>query len=144
MDSSSHICVLYKVRWSYPCNRPWRPIGLWEVEAPTFTRQSAYIWRWGCHPYAPAALYPQDDSWTHFCQRLSRSQAVVRLEWLGQLKNPVASSNRDLSACNIVPQLITLDLIIFTRDSRKISFSTTPSAWNGMDEIYTDVGGTGH
>jgi hypothetical protein len=22
---------------SYPCNRPWRPIGLWDVEAPTFS-----------------------------------------------------------------------------------------------------------
>jgi hypothetical protein len=23
---------------SYPCNRPWRPIGLWDVEVPTFSR----------------------------------------------------------------------------------------------------------
>jgi hypothetical protein len=23
-------------RGSYPCNRPWRPIGLWDVEVPTF------------------------------------------------------------------------------------------------------------
>jgi hypothetical protein len=30
---------------SYPCNRPWRPIGLWDVEAPTFFRQSAHRWR---------------------------------------------------------------------------------------------------
>jgi hypothetical protein len=41
----------------YPCNRPWRPRGLWDVEAPTFSRQSAHIWRWGCQPHAPAALY---------------------------------------------------------------------------------------
>jgi hypothetical protein len=32
-------------RWSYPCNRPWRPIGLWDVEAPTFSRKSAHRWR---------------------------------------------------------------------------------------------------
>jgi hypothetical protein len=32
---------------SYLCNRPWRPIGLWDVEAPTFSRQSAHRWRWG-------------------------------------------------------------------------------------------------
>jgi hypothetical protein len=31
--------------WSYPCNRPWRPIGLWEVEAPTFSR-SVFLNRW--------------------------------------------------------------------------------------------------
>jgi hypothetical protein len=33
-----------KVRLSYPCNRQWRPIGLWDVEAPTFSRQSAHRW----------------------------------------------------------------------------------------------------
>jgi hypothetical protein len=47
---------------SCPCNRPWRPIGLWDVEAPTFSRQSAHRWWWGCQPYALAALYPQEDS----------------------------------------------------------------------------------
>jgi hypothetical protein len=30
---------------NYPCNRPWRPIGLRDVEAPTFSRQSAHRWR---------------------------------------------------------------------------------------------------
>jgi hypothetical protein len=39
-------------------NRPWRPIGLWDVEALTFSRQSAQRWRWGCKPREPAALYP--------------------------------------------------------------------------------------
>jgi hypothetical protein len=29
--------VTGKKRWSYPCNRPWRPIGFWDVEAPTFS-----------------------------------------------------------------------------------------------------------
>jgi hypothetical protein len=47
----------------YPCNRPWRPIGLWDVEAPTYSRQSAHRWRWGCKPYAPAILYFQANSW---------------------------------------------------------------------------------
>jgi hypothetical protein len=27
---------------SYPCNRPWRPIGLWDVKNPTLSRQSAH------------------------------------------------------------------------------------------------------
>jgi hypothetical protein len=27
---------------SYPCNRPWRPIGLWDVKDPTLSRQSAH------------------------------------------------------------------------------------------------------
>jgi hypothetical protein len=41
----------------YPCNRPWRPIGLWDVKDPTLSRQSAYRWRQGCQSYAPATLY---------------------------------------------------------------------------------------
>jgi hypothetical protein len=53
-------------RYIYPWNKPWKPIELWEVEAPTFSRQSAHRWRWGCQPYAPAALYPQKDSWYSF------------------------------------------------------------------------------
>jgi hypothetical protein len=39
------------------CNRPWRPVGLWDVEDPTMSTQSAHRGRRGCQPYAPAALY---------------------------------------------------------------------------------------
>jgi hypothetical protein len=45
----------------YPCNRPWRPIWLWDVEAPIFSRQSAHRWQWGCQLYAPAAIYPSQQ-----------------------------------------------------------------------------------
>jgi hypothetical protein len=54
--------LVHSKRQSHPCNRPWRPIGLWDVEAPTFYRQSAHIWRWGSQSHAPNALYPQEDS----------------------------------------------------------------------------------
>jgi hypothetical protein len=40
-----------------PVTGPWWPIWLWDVEAPTFSRQSAHGWRWGCQPYAPATPY---------------------------------------------------------------------------------------
>jgi hypothetical protein len=50
----------------YPCNRPWRPIGLWYVEVPTFSRQSARRWRWSCQRYALAAFYLQEDFWYSF------------------------------------------------------------------------------
>jgi hypothetical protein len=29
-------------------------------------RHLAHIWRQGCQPYAPAAFYPQEDSWYSF------------------------------------------------------------------------------
>jgi hypothetical protein len=52
---------------SYPCNRPWIPIGLWDVEAAIFSRQSAHRWRWSCQPLAPAALVsPRKDLWYSF------------------------------------------------------------------------------
>jgi hypothetical protein len=47
--------------------RPWRPLGLREVEASTIFRHSAHRWRHGCQPYAPAAFYSKEDPGTHFC-----------------------------------------------------------------------------
>jgi hypothetical protein len=48
------------------CNRPWRPIELWDVEAPTFSRQSGQRWQGSCQPDAPATLYLQENSWYSF------------------------------------------------------------------------------
>jgi hypothetical protein len=56
------------LRSSYSYNRPWRPIGSWDVEAFTFCGQSAHRWRWGCQLYAPAGrlLSPTKIPFTHF------------------------------------------------------------------------------
>jgi hypothetical protein len=69
------------------------PIGLWDVEALTFSRQSAHSWQWGCQPYAPATVYPPGI----FLVLISVGGGVdprtkVWLEELGQLKNPMISS----------------------------------------------------
>jgi hypothetical protein len=51
-------------------HRPWRPLGLREVEAPTLLRQTANRWRECYQPHAPAALYPPGSFFkipgTHF------------------------------------------------------------------------------
>jgi hypothetical protein len=62
--SYQKICMgLIKLKKVKPsCNGLWRPMRLWDVEAPTFSRQSAHRWRWGCHPHVLAAFYPQKDS----------------------------------------------------------------------------------
>jgi hypothetical protein len=36
-----------------PCIKQWRPIGLWDIEASTLSRQSAHRRQWGCQPYVP-------------------------------------------------------------------------------------------
>jgi hypothetical protein len=43
----------------YPCNRLWRPIGLWDVKAPTFPRHWAHKWQWGYQPYTLGPSTPR-------------------------------------------------------------------------------------
>jgi hypothetical protein len=89
----SRVWRLAELLKSYPYNRPWRPIGLWDVETPTFSRQSAHRWRWCCQPYAPAVLYPPGRflvllsvrGWVDF-------GPTMLLEGSGQLKNQMISS----------------------------------------------------
>jgi hypothetical protein len=96
-----------EVRLSYPCNRPWSSIELWDVESPTFSTKSAHCWQWGCQPCAPAALYPP----RRFLELISvrgwvDCRAIVRLELLSKLKNAndlIGNRTHDLSTCSLVP-----------------------------------------
>jgi hypothetical protein len=88
---------------SYPCNRPSRPIGLWNIKAPTFPKQSAQRWRWGCHHYEQATLYPQKDSWYSFL-----SEATGRIRSIAKSRDLTGNRTRDLPTCSIVPQRTTL------------------------------------
>jgi hypothetical protein len=79
------------------------PIGLWDVENTTFSRQSAHRWRWGRQPYAPAALYPPGRFLVLISVRgWVDPKATVRLKWLGQLKYPITSSGIEPATCHIV------------------------------------------
>jgi hypothetical protein len=57
----------YKVKQSYPCRSPWRPIGLWDVRDPTLSRRSAQIWWQGCQTYTPAELHSPETPFFLFC-----------------------------------------------------------------------------
>jgi hypothetical protein len=74
-----------KVRQNYPFKRPWRSIGLWDVEVPTFCLDNR-LTDGGkvCQPYAPAALYPPGRFLVLISVRgWVDPRAVVRLEGLG-------------------------------------------------------------
>jgi hypothetical protein len=79
------------------------PIGLWDVEAVTFSRQSAHRWRWG-QPYAPAGrplssgkflILTSVRGWVDY-------RAIVRLEELGQLRNLMTSSGTEPATFRLV------------------------------------------
>jgi hypothetical protein len=60
LETTKSVFLLFAV--SYPYDRPWRPVGLWEVETSRFSRQSARRWGRECQPYATAALYSPETS----------------------------------------------------------------------------------
>jgi hypothetical protein len=62
--SNNIIAIILKK--SYVCNRLWTAIWFWDIKVPTFSRQFAHRWWWGCQPYTLAALYPREDAWYSF------------------------------------------------------------------------------
>jgi hypothetical protein len=72
---------------SYPHNRPWSPIGLWDVKDPTLSRQCGHRRRKGCQPYAPAAPHSLETLflcfWYSFLLDAGKPQGLVLPEGLG-------------------------------------------------------------
>jgi hypothetical protein len=89
------------------CNRLWRPVLLWDVQALTFSRQLAHRWRWGCQPYFPAALDAQEHSWYSLLLE-AESTPGPQCGWKGYFNWKsnylIGKGTRDLPACSILPQ----------------------------------------
>jgi hypothetical protein len=130
-----------------PCNRPWRPIGLWDVEAPAFSRQSAHIWRWGCQPYALATFYSPGRFQVLISVRCwVDPRAIVQLEGLGQLKNPVTSSGIEPATTDYVRGWHTRIVIRILTPVRQSPFRNTllfplPNALPSVKRTFTRMKG---
>jgi hypothetical protein len=99
-------------RYSFPCNRPYRPIG-WDVEASTFSRRSAYRWRWSCQPYVSAVRYCPRRFLTLIPFRSwvdPQGQSGARQTRSIKKSNEIGNRTRSLLACRIMPQATTLPL----------------------------------
>jgi hypothetical protein len=68
----------------------------WDVEVPTYSRQSAHTWRWGQH-YAPAGrpLPPERFLVLISVRGWVDPRAIVRLVGIGQLRYPITSSGTE-------------------------------------------------
>jgi hypothetical protein len=100
------------VKKSCFCNRPWRPIVLWDVEDPTFSLDSRLTDGGKVFSLTRRPPFtPQEDSSYSFLLRgWVDSRAIVRLKGLGKLKkiHLIGTRTRDLPVCSIVPQPTTL------------------------------------
>jgi hypothetical protein len=101
----------YRGKVKLPCNRPWRPIGLWDVEVPTFSLDNRLTdggkVSLTCRPpFTPPGRFLVVISVRGWVD----PRAIVRLEGLGQLKkiHLIGTRIRDLPACSTVPQPTTL------------------------------------
>jgi hypothetical protein len=103
----------------YPCNRPRKPIYLWNIEPPTFPRKSAHRWWWGFwalrvfRPLPPGRFIVLISvrGWVDL-------RVIVRLEGLGKLRKVhlIRIRSHELPACSIVLQPTTLPRAPFLSD----------------------------
>jgi hypothetical protein len=91
--------------YSYPCNRPWKPIGLWDIEAPTFSRQSGHRWHdVSLTHWLP--FTPKKSPGPHFWQRLRQLQGhsvAGRIRSIEKSNDLIRNQTCDLPACSKVP-----------------------------------------
>jgi hypothetical protein len=99
---------------SYPCNRMLRLIELWDVEAPTFSRQLAHRWQWGCQPSKPVPLNPSRRFQVLiYVRRWVDTRAIAQLEGLHELRNSMPSLGIEPTTFQLVSCTLHLDWYVY-------------------------------
>jgi hypothetical protein len=98
--------------------RPWRAIGLWDIDVPTFCKQSAHRLQWR-RPYAPAALYLQEDLCSFLLEAESTHSTAGRIRSIERSSDLIGSQARDSKSCSIVPEVTTLSRFPATSQYQK-------------------------
>jgi hypothetical protein len=95
---------MYTLKNSYPCNRPSRPIGLWDVEAPTFYLDNRFTdgGKVVSLRRRPPFTHPRRFLVLISVRGCVDSRAIVRLEGLGQLKKKSTSSGPEPATFRLV------------------------------------------
>jgi hypothetical protein len=92
-------------------NRPWRPIGLQDVEAPTFCLDNR-LTHGGkvVSPTRQPPFIPQEDSWYSFLleAELTQGHSAARRTRSIEKIHLIGTRSRNLLACSTVPQPTTL------------------------------------
>jgi hypothetical protein len=81
------------------------PYGCETSRLQIFSRQSAHRWRWGCQPYAPATLYPQEDSWYSLLLQAESTEgpsAAGGIRSVEKCDDLIGNQTLDLRACSVV------------------------------------------
>jgi hypothetical protein len=95
----------------YPFNRPWRPIGIWDAEAPTSSTKSA---KNGDEVVSLTHRLPAGSCLALISlRRCVHARAIVQLQVLGKLKNPMTISEIDTATACRWPRIpLTFSLIL--------------------------------
>jgi hypothetical protein len=128
----SIVSMILIVKVKFSLYRPWRILGLREVEAPTFSDIRLTDGLKVVSPTRRPLFYPQEDSWYSFLLDAESTSAAGRIR---SIEKSTSSGTRtgDLPACSIVPQpttlpmilIVTIVIIILRRVNRFVTLSLT-------------------
>jgi hypothetical protein len=123
---------------SYPCNTPWTPIWLSQVETTVFPRLSSHRWSRDCQPYGEGGLYLPKSPWCSFLLEAD-SPPGIHVAWKYSVNWKIRWSHRELNSrssglqycasTNRYRVLHPNDQYIYSNETRSLLWSNGRSSW---------------